>query len=332
MMETHDMRQQPIFVHHELDDAGLDPYAFRVYCRIARRAGSNGPGCIESVPNMAEGCNMSAPRLREALDTLVDRGMVEREDRKGLPTVYTLLPKDQWDQNDTPPKNRGPQEVRGAGTPESSGGGPQKVGVGGPQKIGDKDTKDKDTQPKEGARPRAGGKSDQVDHSVDEQTGEEDAAETVQVVGETYPLNWQDPATGRTLAEMDAAERRQAAKGWPLGCGIADAADHPGVEVHAEFYPGVAGAYQRELIAKTLTDAAKDAERLTGKPRAEAAREVLQRWRQALSFWKGNGHRGRSVKRQLQKFKEIAREERAEVPGRTQMPRDLLSVGRRAVA
>jgi hypothetical protein len=36
-----DGRNLPIFIHSELDDLGLDPYEFRVYARIARRAGSS---------------------------------------------------------------------------------------------------------------------------------------------------------------------------------------------------------------------------------------------------------------------------------------------------
>lgn len=81
----------------ELDDAGLDPYAFRAYCRIARRAAGHDSGsCTESVENMAQGCQMSRPTMVRALADLLRRGMIQRVRRHGYTSVYVLLDKTQW--------------------------------------------------------------------------------------------------------------------------------------------------------------------------------------------------------------------------------------------
>lgn len=85
-----DSRRLPIFIHSELDDAGLDPYAFRVYCRLARRAGGQG-AAWESVGNMADACRMSSRRARQALRTLETKGLIRRDERDGQTSVYHLL-------------------------------------------------------------------------------------------------------------------------------------------------------------------------------------------------------------------------------------------------
>ena len=45
-----------------VEDILKDPYHFRVYMHIKRRAGDKG-GCIESREKMAEACGMSARKL-----------------------------------------------------------------------------------------------------------------------------------------------------------------------------------------------------------------------------------------------------------------------------
>jgi len=74
-----------------LDDLGLDPYAFRAYHAIARRGGADGT-CYESVANMAKRCRMSERRLHTALRELEKRGLVERVERPGSPSVYRRHP------------------------------------------------------------------------------------------------------------------------------------------------------------------------------------------------------------------------------------------------
>ena len=57
-----------LFVRREIDDYGLDPYEFRIYARITRRAG-NGEAW-ESLTNMASACCISLGRVRPALQIL----------------------------------------------------------------------------------------------------------------------------------------------------------------------------------------------------------------------------------------------------------------------
>lgn len=55
-------RELALFVKREIDDYGLDPYEFRIYAWITRRAG-NGEAW-ESITNMASACCMALSRAR----------------------------------------------------------------------------------------------------------------------------------------------------------------------------------------------------------------------------------------------------------------------------
>ena len=57
-----------LFVRREIDDYGLDPYEFRIYARITRRAG-NGEAW-ESLTNMASACCIALSRARKTLRLL----------------------------------------------------------------------------------------------------------------------------------------------------------------------------------------------------------------------------------------------------------------------
>jgi hypothetical protein len=98
MIQTHgyadDRDDLPVFIHSELDDYGLDPYQFRVYARIARRAGRL--GAYESIKNMAEGCCMSEGKAKSSLRFLIEQGLVSRESREGYTSIYRLNPKNKW--------------------------------------------------------------------------------------------------------------------------------------------------------------------------------------------------------------------------------------------
>ncbi len=83
-----------IFVHKDLDDYGLDPYAFRVYGRIVRRAG-NGEA-FESNKNMALGCRMSEAQVKRSLKVLVKHQMIAKEKRPGATCIYRVLPRRSW--------------------------------------------------------------------------------------------------------------------------------------------------------------------------------------------------------------------------------------------
>ncbi len=87
-----------LFVKREIDDYGLDPYEFRIYARITRRAG-NGEAW-ESLANMASACCMSLGRARRALHLLKLAKLVESIERPGYSTLYRLTPQHQWVESD----------------------------------------------------------------------------------------------------------------------------------------------------------------------------------------------------------------------------------------
>jgi hypothetical protein len=83
-----------LFVRREIDDYGLDPYEFRIYARITRRAGNG--DAWESLANMASACCMSLGRARKALSLLRLAKLVESIERPGYSTLYRLTPQHQW--------------------------------------------------------------------------------------------------------------------------------------------------------------------------------------------------------------------------------------------
>jgi hypothetical protein len=87
-----------LFVRREIDDYGLDPYEFRIYARITRRAG-NGEAW-ESLANMASACCMSLSRARRALHLLKLAKLVKSIERPGYSTVYRLTPQHKWVEGD----------------------------------------------------------------------------------------------------------------------------------------------------------------------------------------------------------------------------------------
>jgi hypothetical protein len=94
-IEINDCRTDaPIFIHSELDDYGLTAIEFRVYARLARRAG--GGGAFESVPSMAEEFEVSEKTVRRALRVLVACQLVGEQVRPGFSTIFTLLPRSEW--------------------------------------------------------------------------------------------------------------------------------------------------------------------------------------------------------------------------------------------
>jgi len=86
-----------VFFDIDLDDAGLGPYEFRAYQRIARRcAGASTGRCFESLQSMADGCGMSRAALGRAIRVLIERQMVARSSQPGEVSTYILLDKSQW--------------------------------------------------------------------------------------------------------------------------------------------------------------------------------------------------------------------------------------------
>lgn len=86
-----------IFIHSSVDDAGLDPFAFRVLMHLSRRANHKGmawPG-IES---MVETTGISERRIREALRELERRKMLvtTQAPGKGNRNFYELTAASEW--------------------------------------------------------------------------------------------------------------------------------------------------------------------------------------------------------------------------------------------
>lgn len=93
-----DERDLGAFIPSELDDFGLDPYQFRVYCRLARRAGSGG-NCWESVNNIAKACKMNRKTVMQSIAALLSFGMLRQEKRAGKSDLYKLTSSKFWNQS-----------------------------------------------------------------------------------------------------------------------------------------------------------------------------------------------------------------------------------------
>lgn len=137
-------------VHSQLDDLDLDPFEFRAYAHMVRRAGGYSGEHYEGVVEGAKRCRMNAKTYRRALAGLVARRLVTREERTGQTTVYRLTPPSAWlplpnqaevatptpTESGTPTGNGSPT-TSGRGTPTESGTPPlpNQVGKGNPLKV-----------------------------------------------------------------------------------------------------------------------------------------------------------------------------------------------------
>ena len=83
-----------VFIHSLLDDYGLAPQEFRVYCHIARRASSG--QAWPSVANIARVCLIHPQTARRALRVLAEHCLIVREDRPGKSALYRLTPSSSW--------------------------------------------------------------------------------------------------------------------------------------------------------------------------------------------------------------------------------------------
>lgn len=93
-----DARQAPfVWFDVTLDDAGLSPYAFRLYCRIARRTTGGKTHFFEALTNAALACKMSERQARYAIKLLLQCRMIRCVQKSpGLPTIYALTDKSEW--------------------------------------------------------------------------------------------------------------------------------------------------------------------------------------------------------------------------------------------
>lgn len=65
------------FVPAWLDDCGLTPTRFRVYCHLRRRAGADGK-CYPAAPSIAKTCRISEDTVWPALNDLEHAGLIKR--------------------------------------------------------------------------------------------------------------------------------------------------------------------------------------------------------------------------------------------------------------
>jgi hypothetical protein len=99
-----------IFVHKALDDFGLDPFSFRIYSRIVRRAGKD--EAFESNKNMALGCRMSEAQVKRSLKTLTKHGLIIKEKRPGTTCLYRVAPRKNWSEPIPPSTDSSDRPIR----------------------------------------------------------------------------------------------------------------------------------------------------------------------------------------------------------------------------
>ncbi|QUY40424.1 hypothetical protein [Acaryochloris marina] len=86
-----------MFIHSRLDEAGLDPFEFRLLGHIVRRTGGSFEGeCFASQVNISKVCQMSLSRAQKGLRLLNDGGFISKHERPGRTDVYRLEQPENW--------------------------------------------------------------------------------------------------------------------------------------------------------------------------------------------------------------------------------------------
>jgi hypothetical protein len=138
MNQVRDRSDFAIVVPSYLDEYGLDPYEYRVYSHIVRRAGKN--GCFESIPNMAKCCLMNDKTVRSCLRVLLEAKLIIiAEARKGKSVIYEITPQKEWVTPDELPRIRCKRTPTKSGTTTPTKSGtttPTKSGTTTPTKSG----------------------------------------------------------------------------------------------------------------------------------------------------------------------------------------------------
>jgi hypothetical protein len=83
------------FIHSSLDDAGLAPAEFRIYCHVNRTAGRHGV-CNQALTTIANHCGYCEDVTRAALKVLTAQRLLRRRDIKGIGTEYRLNIPEKW--------------------------------------------------------------------------------------------------------------------------------------------------------------------------------------------------------------------------------------------
>lgn len=113
-----------------IDDMDLDPYTYRVYCKIKRIAGDGGK-CWQARAKIAISCNISESKLKECLiklekgDNKFNLPLIRRQERKkedgdNETSIITIL--DIWNVNGKFYKEGGGRIKTPGGSPQNPGG------------------------------------------------------------------------------------------------------------------------------------------------------------------------------------------------------------------
>lgn len=78
-----------LFIHSDLDDAGLSPAEFRVLAHLSRRAGKDGI-CHPGIRSISQTCRISRGTVGTVLESLEKRRFIATSKRHGLLTEYTV--------------------------------------------------------------------------------------------------------------------------------------------------------------------------------------------------------------------------------------------------
>ncbi|MEN8236113.1 MAG: hypothetical protein ABFQ95_00970 [Pseudomonadota bacterium] len=143
IVDEGNLRQYRTEIPNIVEEYLSDPYEFRVYCHLKRRAGDSG-ACTESRSKMAKKCGMGIEKLRKVLISLsmlnpkfenLPLIMInKRKTEKGDPDTDFITIIDLWNINfkihfSPPPESGGVPHETGEGTPRDGGGVPHEVGV-----------------------------------------------------------------------------------------------------------------------------------------------------------------------------------------------------------
>ena len=84
-----------VFIHSRLDEQGLTPHEFRVYCHLARRAGAG--YAFPGLRSIAETCCIDVKTASKSIAALIERNMIEQEKRNHRQTsLYRLTSSERW--------------------------------------------------------------------------------------------------------------------------------------------------------------------------------------------------------------------------------------------
>ena len=88
------------FIHSKLDEYGLTPVQFRIFCHIERRG-----ECFSTAAVIAQCCRVHRNTVWPALKFLKNRKMIEATHRTGLTTIFKAAPFTAWLPLDNPPQS-----------------------------------------------------------------------------------------------------------------------------------------------------------------------------------------------------------------------------------